>query len=83
MHNTYGLAIENCIEGLNLGFRHFDGAIGGCGGCPFAPGAAGNFATSQLVKMLEDHSATHGMDHGTLEDSVTLLEQQLSRPLER
>jgi hydroxymethylglutaryl-CoA lyase len=83
MHNTYGLAIDNCVEGLKLGFQHFDGAVGGCGGCPFAPGAAGNLATSQLVQMLEEHSARHGMDHNILESSTSLLEKQLKRPLER
>jgi len=55
MHDTRGTALANVLVGLELGLRGFDAAIGGLGGCPFAPGAAGNLATEDLVYML------HGM----------------------
>lgn len=55
MHDTRGTALANVVVGLELGVRCFDAAIGGLGGCPFAPGAAGNLATEDLVYML------HGM----------------------
>lgn len=55
MHDTRGTALANVLVGLELGLRAFDAAIGGLGGCPFAPGAAGNLATEDLVYML------HGM----------------------
>jgi hydroxymethylglutaryl-CoA lyase len=55
MHDTRGTALANVVVGLELGLRGFDSSIGGLGGCPFAPGAAGNLATEDLVYML------HGM----------------------
>ncbi len=50
MHNTHGRALENCQVGWQLGLRHFDAAAAGTGGCPFAPGAAGNLSSSSLLK---------------------------------
>jgi hydroxymethylglutaryl-CoA lyase len=55
MHDTRGTALANVLVGLELGLRIFDAAVGGLGGCPYAPGAAGNLATEDLVYML------HGM----------------------
>ncbi len=55
MHDTRGTALANVLVGLELGLRTFDAAVGGLGGCPFAPGAAGNLATEDVVYML------HGM----------------------
>lgn len=52
MHNTHGMALANMLVGLNNGISRFETAIGGLGGCPFAPGAAGNAATEDLVNML-------------------------------
>src|SRR6185295_6013536 len=45
MHDTRGTALANIVIGLELGVRHFDSSVGGLGGCPYAPGAAGNVAT--------------------------------------
>jgi hydroxymethylglutaryl-CoA lyase len=45
-HDTYGLGVANAIEAWRQGVRVIDGAAGGLGGCPFAPGAAGNTACS-------------------------------------
>src|SRR5438105_1771768 len=53
MHDTRGTALANVLVGLELGLRSFDAAIGGLGGCPYAPGAAGNLATEDLVYMLD------------------------------
>jgi hydroxymethylglutaryl-CoA lyase len=55
MHDTRRTALANVLVGLELGVRTFEASVGGLGGCPFAPGAAGNLATEQLVYML------HGM----------------------
>ncbi|MBC7052011.1 hydroxymethylglutaryl-CoA lyase, partial [Salmonella enterica subsp. enterica serovar Enteritidis] len=49
MHDTRGTALANIVVGLELGVRHFDASVGGMGGCPYAPGAAGNVATEDLV----------------------------------
>ncbi len=53
MHDTRGTALSNIMVGLEMGIRTFDAAVGGLGGCPYAPGAAGNVATEDLVYMLE------------------------------
>jgi hydroxymethylglutaryl-CoA lyase len=53
MHNTRGMGLANVVAGLRAGIRHFDGSLGGLGGCPFAPGASGNICTEDLVHMLD------------------------------
>ncbi|MCL2725074.1 MAG: hydroxymethylglutaryl-CoA lyase [Polyangiaceae bacterium] len=68
MHDTRGAALANILVGLELGIRHFDASVGGLGGCPYAPGAAGNVATEDLVYML------HGMGVGTGVDLERLVE---------
>ena len=68
MHDTRGTALANIVVGLELGVRHFDASVGGMGGCPYAPGAAGNVATEDLVYML------HGMGVGTGIDLERLVE---------
>lgn len=54
LHNTYGMALAGVAAGLGAGVRSFDASIAGVGGCPFAPGAAGNAATEDLVFMLHE-----------------------------
>lgn len=49
MHDTRGTAMANVLESLNFDIRIFDSSLGGAGGCPYAPGAAGNVATEDLV----------------------------------
>jgi hydroxymethylglutaryl-CoA lyase len=68
MHDTRGTALANILVGLELGVRTFDASVGGLGGCPYAPGAAGNVATEDLVYML------HGMGIGTGIDLDRLVE---------
>ena len=51
-HDTYGHAVENVIAGYKRGIEAFDASAGGLGGCPYAPGAAGNVATEAVVKAL-------------------------------
>ncbi len=58
-HDTRGTALANVAEGLRLGVRIFDASAGGLGGCPYAPGAAGNVATEDLLTLL------HGMGFET------------------
>lgn len=52
-HDTYGTALANVTISLAMGIQSYDAAIGGLGGCPFAPGASGNLATEDLVYLLE------------------------------
>jgi hydroxymethylglutaryl-CoA lyase len=67
-HDTRGTALSNVLVGLELGVRTFDASVAGLGGCPYAPGAAGNLATEDLVYTL------HGMGVGTGIDLDKLLE---------
>ncbi|MFJ7214662.1 hydroxymethylglutaryl-CoA lyase [Amycolatopsis sp. NPDC098790] len=62
LHNTYGRAAANAWEGLTLGIRRFDAALGGLGGCPFAPGASGNVATDDLVDFFHREGIATGID---------------------
>jgi hydroxymethylglutaryl-CoA lyase len=62
MHDTRGTALANIVVGLELGIRDFDASIGGLGGCPYAPGAAGNVATEDLVYMLNGMGIATGID---------------------
>ena len=61
LHNTRGLGCANAYAAYESGFRIFDGAIGGLGGCPFAPGATGNTATEDLVFMFEEMGCGTGV----------------------
>jgi hydroxymethylglutaryl-CoA lyase len=61
-HDTYGTALANVYAGLQLGITTFDASAGGLGGCPFAPGAAGNLATEDLVYMLDRMNIESGVD---------------------
>lgn len=62
MHDTRGTALANILVGLERGVTTFDAAIGGMGGCPYAPGAAGNVATEDLVYMLDGMGIRTGVD---------------------
>jgi len=61
-HDTYGQALANSKTALDMGIRTFDAAVGGLGGCPFAPGATGNLATEDLVYMLEGSGFSTGIN---------------------
>ena len=61
-HDTYGLGVANAIEAYRQGVRAIDGAAGGLGGCPFAPGAAGNTASEDLVFAFEHMGVATGVD---------------------
>lgn len=52
LHNTRGMGLANVIAGMQAGITSFDASVGGLGGCPFVPGAAGNIPTEDLVHML-------------------------------
>lgn len=61
-HDTYGMAVANVVASLELGLRSFDSSVGGLGGCPFAPGAAGNVATEELLYLLQGLGFETGVD---------------------
>lgn len=65
-HDTGGRALANITASLSRGLRSFDAAVGGLGGCPFAPGAKGNVATEAVVSLLEDLGYPTGIDRAAL-----------------
>jgi hydroxymethylglutaryl-CoA lyase len=81
MHDTRGQALVNVLVGLELGVRTFDAAIGGLGGCPYAPGASGNLATEDLVYMLDGMGIATGVDAQKLWEAGRLAEVLVNRPL--
>jgi hydroxymethylglutaryl-CoA lyase len=81
MHDTRGQALANVLVGLEMGIRTFDAAIGGLGGCPYAPGASGNLATEDLVYMLDGMGIATGVDLQKLWEAGRLAEALVNRPL--
>jgi hydroxymethylglutaryl-CoA lyase len=61
-HDTQGTALANCVVALTLGITTIDASAGGLGGCPYAPGAAGNLATEDVVAMLHGMGVKTGID---------------------
>ena len=62
LHDTRGMGLANVIAALNQGVTKFESAVGGLGGCPFAPGAAGNIASEDLINMLESMGINTGVN---------------------
>ncbi|MGY3620710.1 hydroxymethylglutaryl-CoA lyase [Bradyrhizobium sp. USDA 10063] len=67
-HNTRGLGLVNVLAAYNSGARRFDAALGGLGGCPFAPGATGNVCTEDLVNLCHEIGLRTGLDLDRLID---------------
>jgi len=81
LHDTRGTALANILTGLELGVRDFDSAVAGVGGCPYAPGAAGNVATEDLVYLLNGMGVDSGVDLDALIEAGNVAEQVIGRPL--
>jgi len=80
-HDTRGTALANALVGLELGIRDFDASVAGIGGCPYAPGAAGNLATEDLVYMLEGMGVRTGIDLDLLIEAGRVAEAVVGRKL--
>ncbi|MDJ0612695.1 MAG: hydroxymethylglutaryl-CoA lyase [Rhizobiaceae bacterium] len=65
-HDTSGRALANIEVSIEKGVRTFDSSVGGLGGCPYAPGAAGNVATQSVVELVEAQRFETGIDHQKL-----------------
>ena len=83
LHDTRGLGLANALAGLQLGVRHFDAAVAGLGGCPFAAhqGAAGNICTEDFVLMCEEMGIATGVDLERLIECALLAEDVVGHPL--
>ncbi|TDG11379.1 hydroxymethylglutaryl-CoA lyase [Seongchinamella unica] len=71
-HDTRAMGLANVFAAIESGVRKFDSAIGGLGGCPFAPGAKGNVATEDVVMLCEQMGFTTGIDMPALLAAVQL-----------
>jgi len=80
-HDTRGTALANITVALQLGVRTVDSAVGGLGGCPYAPGASGNVATEDVVYMLHGMGVQTGVDLDRLVSVSAGLSGQLAREL--
>jgi hydroxymethylglutaryl-CoA lyase len=78
-HDTYGQALANILACLELGVSVVDSAVGGLGGCPYAPGAAGNVATEDVVYMLRGMGIETGIDLDALARAGRLITRHLGR----
>ncbi|MEA2110238.1 MAG: hydroxymethylglutaryl-CoA lyase [Pseudomonadota bacterium] len=77
LHDSSGRALAGVIAGLQWGITRFDTALGGLGGCPFAPGAAGNLATEDLVFCLEEMGVKTGISQDLLLRAANMLEKNV------
>ncbi|MEM7647471.1 MAG: hydroxymethylglutaryl-CoA lyase [Pseudomonadota bacterium] len=80
-HDTRGTAIANILASLDLGYTTFDTSIGGLGGCPYAPGAAGNVATEDVVYMLNEMGCSTGISLDKLIKTTHWMNRQVGRQL--
>jgi isopropylmalate/homocitrate/citramalate synthase len=80
-HDTRGTALANVAAGLDAGIRCFDSSAGGTGGCPYAPGAAGNLATEDLVYFLDASGWTSGVSLEGVLEAARFIADALGRPL--
>jgi isopropylmalate/homocitrate/citramalate synthase len=80
-HDTRGTALANVSAGLRAGIRCFDAATGGTGGCPYAPGAAGNLATEDLVYLLDAEGWETGVSLAGVLEAARFVTEALGRPL--
>jgi hydroxymethylglutaryl-CoA lyase len=80
-HNTRGTGLANVWAAIGAGARTVDASLGGLGGCPFAPGAAGNVASEDVVYMLERAGINTGMDLSKLVEASRWLSEIMGRKL--
>jgi hydroxymethylglutaryl-CoA lyase len=81
LHDTRGLGLANTLAGLQAGMTTIEVAVGGLGGCPFAPGASGNTATEDLLNMLHGMKIETGIDMDKYMQVVELVKQHIQPTL--
>ena len=81
LHDTRGMGLSNTLAGLMAGITTFETSIAGLGGCPFAPGAAGNTATEDMVNMMRDMNIATGVSREKLIDVISLVGEKVDAPI--
>jgi hydroxymethylglutaryl-CoA lyase len=79
-HDTYGQALANILTSLDYGVATVDSSVGGLGGCPYAPGAAGNVATEDVLYMLNGLGVHTGVDLDAVVEAAWFISDALGRP---
>ncbi len=79
-HDTYGQALANILAALESGIVVIDSSVGGLGGCPYAPGAAGNVASEDVLYMLDGLDIETGVDLDGLIAAGQFISDHLGRP---
>ncbi|HLR53049.1 MAG TPA: hydroxymethylglutaryl-CoA lyase [Candidatus Avamphibacillus sp.] len=80
-HDTRGMAIANIMESMEYGITRFDSSIGGLGGCPYAPGAAGNVATNDVLYLMHGLGIKTGMDEKKLQEAALYIQKKIGKEL--
>jgi hydroxymethylglutaryl-CoA lyase len=80
-HDTYGMAVANVYQSLQMGFTTFDSSAGGLGGCPYAPGASGNLATEDLLYLLDRLGIETGVSLKLLRHASHFIATEIARDL--
>jgi hydroxymethylglutaryl-CoA lyase len=80
-HDTRGMGVANAWAAIEGGVRRLDASAGGIGGCPFAPGAAGNLATEDLVVLAHQSGLDTGIDPARLLQAIDFAQGVLQHPV--
>ena len=80
-HDTRGTALANVMAALPFGVSTFDASAGGLGGCPYAPGAAGNLATDDLIYLLDGLGIETGVSLKKLSEASAFIGRRLDHRL--
>ena len=80
-HDTRGTALSNVIASIAYGVKKFDSCVGGLGGCPYAPGAAGNLATEDLIYAMDNMGFKTGVDLDKMIQVARWLQNQVGHPI--
>ena len=78
LHDTQGMALTNAFVAHEMGVRAFDSSVGALGGCPYAPGAAGNLGTEDLAHLFEDMGVDTGLELDAILDTTSWIEDRTS-----
>lgn len=82
LHNTRDMALANVVAAMQAGMTEFDGAVGGLGGCPYAPGATGNVATEDVVNMLNEMGVETGVNLDAMIEVAKMVQEVVPHKLD-
>ncbi len=80
-HDTRGMAIANILTSLEYGITRFDSSVGGLGGCPYAPGAAGNVATNDVLYLLHGMGIKTNISERKMQEAGLFMQNKLGKTL--